>query len=103
MEKNIGEILSEFRISKFLSLRDLSEKMNLGNEGHVYLSDIECSRKIPSKDEVISILEALNINYNLNEIINILEHSEIDNSIDEDTDYYEETYFKTFKKRVGNL
>ncbi len=98
MEKNIGETLSEFRMSKFLSLRDLSEKMNLGNEGHVYLSDIECSRKIPSKNEVISILEALNVNYNLNEIINILEHSKIDNSIDEDTDYYEETYFKTLKK-----
>ena len=98
MKKNIGEILSEFRISKFLSLRDLSEKMNLGNEGHVYLSDIECSRIIPSKDEVISILEALNVNYNLNEIIDILEHSKIDNSIDVDADYYEETYFKTFEK-----
>ena len=37
--------------------------------------------------------------YNLPEIIDILEHSEIDNSIDENIDYQEETYFKTFKKR----
>ena len=99
MKKDIGSYLNEIRKSKLISLRELSQKMELGNEGHVYLSDIECSRKIPSKDEVIKILEALNADYNLNEIIDILQHSEIDNSIDEDVEYYEETYFKTFKKR----
>ena len=50
MKKNIGEILNNIRMNKFISLRDLSAKMNLGSEGHIYLSDIECSRKIPSKD-----------------------------------------------------
>ena len=99
MKKNIGEILNNIRMNKFISLRDLSDKMNLGSEGHIYLSDIECSRKIPSKDEVIKILDTLKADYNLNEIIDILEHSEIDNSIDENIDYQEETYFKTFKKR----
>ena len=53
MKKNIGEILNNIRMNKFISLRDLSDKMNLGSEGHIYLSDIECNRKIPSKDEVI--------------------------------------------------
>ena len=99
MKTDIGSYLNEIRRSKLISLRELSYKMNLGDEGHIYLSDIECSRKIPSKDEVIKILEALNADYNLNEIIDILQHSEIDNSIDEDVEYYEETYFKTFKKR----
>ena len=99
MKKNIGEILNNIRMNKFISLRDLSDKMNLGSEGHIYLSDIECSRKIPSKDEVIKILDTLGTDYNLPEIIDILEHSEIDNSIDENIDYQEETYFKTFKKR----
>ncbi len=99
MKKNIGEILNNIRMNKFISLRDLSAKMNLGSEGHIYLSDIECSRKIPSKDEVIKILDTLKADYNLPEIIDILEHSEIDNSIDENIDYQEETYFKTFKKR----
>ncbi|MEI0799184.1 hypothetical protein R4Q14_12790 [Brachyspira intermedia] len=99
MKKNIGEILNNIRMNKFISLRDLSDKMNLGSEGHIYLSDIECSRKIPSKYEVIKILDTLKADYNLPEIIDILEHSEIDNSIDENIDYQEETYFKTFKKR----
>ncbi|WP_157154556.1 helix-turn-helix domain-containing protein [Brachyspira murdochii] len=101
MKKNIGEILSEYRKSKFLSLKDLSKKMNFGNEGHIYLSDIELSRKIPSKDEVINILKILNVNYDLNEIIDTLENSQIDNSIDDDIEYQEETYFKTFKKSRG--
>ncbi|MEI0538092.1 helix-turn-helix transcriptional regulator [Brachyspira pulli] len=99
MKKDIGSYLNEIRKSKLISLRELSQKMELGHEGHVYLSDIECSRKIPSKDEVIKILDTLKSDYNLNEIINILQHSEIDNSIDENIDYQEETYFKTFKKR----
>ena len=99
MKKNIGEILNNIRGGGGGGGRDLSAKMNLGSEGHIYLSDIECNRKIPSKDEVIKILDTLGTDYNLNEIIDILEHSEIDNSIDENIDYKEETYFKTFKKR----
>ena len=41
MKKDIGSYLNEIRKSKLISLRELSQKMELGNEGHVYLSDIE--------------------------------------------------------------
>lgn len=98
MKTNIGEFINEIRRSKFIGLKELSKKMNLGDEGHIYLSNIECSIIIPTKDEVINILNALGVSCDIEEILYIIEHSNTSNNIYDNVEYQEETYFKTFKR-----
>lgn len=103
MEHNVGELLNKLRREKLLSLRDLSNKMQLGEEGHIYLSKIECGRILPDNETLKNILNALDSVNRLEEFTEELKNSKINNRYDDKIEYKEETYFKTLKKRKVSL
>lgn len=99
MENSLGKLLNKTRKEKLLSLRDLSNKMNLKEDGHVYLSNIECNRILPNKEDLMNILEELDSIDRLEEFLDALKNTKIDNSYDNKTEYKEKIYFKTLKGR----
>lgn len=104
MEHNLGKSLNKVRREKLLSLRDLSEKMKLDENGHVYLSAIECGRILPDIETLKNILNSLDSINRLEEFTEELKHSKINNQYDDKIEYKkEETYFKTLKKRKALL
>ena len=103
MEHNLGKLLNKVRREKLLSLRDLSDKMKLGENGHIYLSNIECGRILPDIETLKNILNALNSIDRLEEFIEELNNAKINNDYDDKTEYEEKVYFKTLKgKRKYN-
>ena len=103
MAHNLGKLLNKVRKEKLLSLRDLSEKMKLDENGHVYLSAIECGRILPDIETLKNILNSLDSINRLEEFTKELKHSKINNQYDDKIEYKEETYFKTLKKRKALL
>lgn len=103
MEYNLGKLLNKVRKEKLLSLRDLSEKIKLDENGHVYLSTIECGRILPDIETLKNILNSLDSINRLEEFTEELKHSKINNQYDDKIEYKEETYFKTLKKRKALL
>lgn len=97
MEYNLGKLLNKVRRERLLSLRDLSNKMKLGEDGHIYLSNIECNRIRPDIETLKNILNALDSIDRLNEFTDNLNNTKIDDGYDDKIEYKEEIYFKTLK------
>lgn len=97
MTNNLGKLLNKVRREKLLSLRDLSNEMKLGEDGHVYLSKIECNRVLPDIETLKNILKALDSIDRLDEFMEKLKDTEIDTNYDDKIEYEEEIYFKTLK------
>lgn len=94
----IGIILNQIRLNNFISLRDLSQKMGLGNEGHIYLSKIECNRVIPTENDIINYCNCLQANHLIDDLLKLLPDAEIDNSVP-DLNYIENRFFKYPKNK----
>lgn len=97
MEHNLGKLLNKARREKLLSLRELSNKMQLDENGHIYLSNIECGRILPDNETLKKILNALDCANRLEEFTQALNQTKINNQYDDKTEYEEKIYFKTLK------
>lgn len=61
-----GEIIRNLRLKKGLSLKGLSEQVNVN---YVYLSRLERGMEIPSETLIKSLAENLNYNGNFDELV----------------------------------